>query len=300
MRRGALAAVVRGGPVLEVTSLTHDGAELLVPGHELPAPFAVHGDHGGIAFLHPWANRLGADAYALAGRRAALPPDAPGVTRDDGGRPIHGLRAPGPGWAVDADGPAGARARLEHPGEDGSPFPFPHAVEVAVTLTDSGLEATARVAATTDVPVPVAVGWHPYLRLPGAARRDWRLGAPPRRHLLAGPDGLPDGHERDEGAEDAPLAARAFDDGYRVDPPAPWTLSDGHRTLRVRPLAGFPVVQLFAPTSADVVSIEPMAAPVDALRHGTGIGWARPGAPFAVAFALDVEARGAPGYRCCG
>jgi galactose mutarotase-like enzyme len=300
LQRGGLTALVRGGPVLEIASFADRGEELLVPGSELPAASAVHGEHGGISFLHPWANRLGADRYRLAGREGVVAPDAPGVARDEGGLAIHGLAAPGPGWVVSRDGDALARAHLDHEGADGSPFPFPHEVDVQVALGADGLTVTARVTATTEQPVPVAVGWHPYLRLPGSPREAWRLGVPARRHLTATPDGLPDGGERAQPAEDAPLGDRTFDDGYRCDEGSAWTLAHERRTLRVRMAGGYPVVQLFAPPDVDVVSIEPMTAPVDALRSGGGPAWARCGEPFVATFALDVEPRGTPGYRLPG
>jgi aldose 1-epimerase len=300
LRCGALTALVRGGPVLEIASLTDRGEELLVPGAELPAPAAVHGHHGGIAFLHPWANRLGADDYRVAGRHGVIAPDAPGVTRDDGGLPIHGLQAPGAGWAVRTDGDALARAHLEHEGADGTPFPFPHEVDVQIALAADGLTVSARITATTTQAVPVVVGWHPYLRLPGTPRADWRLGAPPRDRLTATADGLPDGGERAEPAEDGPLGARTFDDGYRTGEGATWTLAHDRRTLRVRMAGGYPVTQLFAPDDVDVVSIEPMTAATDALRAGREPAWARCGEPVVATFALDVEPRGAPGYRLPG
>jgi galactose mutarotase-like enzyme len=300
LRCGALTALVRGGPVLEIASLTDRGDELLVPGTELPAAAAVHGGHGGIAFLHPWANRLGADRYALAGRQGVVAPDAPGVTRDDGGLAIHGLAAPGAGWTVTAQGDALARAHLAHEGADGSPFPFPHEVDVQVALAADGLTVSARITATTTQAVPVVVGWHPYLRLPGTPRPEWRLGAPPRDRLTATPDGLPDGGARAEPAEDAPLGTRTFDDGYRTGEGAAWTLAHERRTLRVRMAGGYPVSQLFAPDAVDVVSIEPMAAATDALRDGRGLAWARCGEPAVATFVLDVEPRGAPGYRLPG
>jgi aldose 1-epimerase len=297
---GALTALVRGGPVLEIASLTDRGEELLVPGAALPAPAAVHRVHGGIAFLHPWANRLGADGYRVGGRHGAIAPDAPGVTRDDGGLPIHGLQAPGAGWVVRADGDALAHAHLEHEGADGTPFPFPHEVDVQIALAADGLTVSARITATTTQAVPVVVGWHPYLRLPGTARAAWRLGAPPRDRLTATPDGLPDGGERAEPAEDAPLGARTFDDGYRTGEGAAWTLAHDRRTLRVRMAGGYPVTQLFAPDDVDVVSIEPMAAATDALRAGDGLAWARCGEPVVATFARAVAPRGAPRDRLPG
>ncbi len=47
-------------------------------------------------------------------------------------------------------------------------FPFPHLVEVAVTLAHRRLEVITTIIASAEGPVPVAFGWHPYLAPPGA------------------------------------------------------------------------------------------------------------------------------------
>ena len=47
-------------------------------------------------------------------------------------------------------------------------FPFPHVVELTVgRRPPTALRLTTTVTATTDQPVPVSFGWHPYLRVPG-------------------------------------------------------------------------------------------------------------------------------------
>jgi aldose 1-epimerase len=49
------------------------------------------------------------------------------------------------------------------------------------------------------------------------------------------------------------------------------------------------VGQLFAPGDRDVACLEPMTAPVDALRTGTGLRWVEPGGALAAAFAIEVS-----------
>src|SRR3954452_3316919 len=90
LRSAGLTAEIVADGFLRVESLRCDGIELLVPGYRLPRAAAVHGRHGGITFLHPWANRLFADRYAVAGVSAAIDGD-PGIARDAGGHAIHGM-----------------------------------------------------------------------------------------------------------------------------------------------------------------------------------------------------------------
>ncbi|HWI72849.1 MAG TPA: hypothetical protein VNT55_12920, partial [Baekduia sp.] len=72
-------------------------------------------------------------------------------------------------------------------------------------------------------------------------------------------------------------------------------LRDARRRIRLRLLDGYPVAQVYAPPEADVVSLEPMTAPVNALVTGRGLRTVAPGEAFRATFALDV--RGYPGRR---
>ena len=52
---------------------------------------------------------------------------------------------------------------------------------------------------------------------------------------------------------------------------------------------GYRVAQVFAPPDQDLVALEPMTAPTDALRTGHGLRWAAAGEAFTATFRLDVE-----------
>lgn len=224
---------VQGGPWLTITSLVLGGREVLVDAAELPEPYRVHGARAGITFLHPWANRLSSDD--------GLPP---GVDRDPGGVPIHGLRG---SWRVDGEEAVG------HFG-----WPSPHAVRVRLTRAADVVEVVTELRA--DAPVPVAFGWHPYLR-PQGPRAAWELALPERTALALDGRGLPTGGRERLPAEVAPLGDRTFDDAFD-EAGAVWRIGD----LEVELVEGFGAFQVFAPGDADVVSLEPMAVPVD--------GWA--------------------------
>jgi galactose mutarotase-like enzyme len=296
---GDLAVTIAAAELLEVRSLRHAGDELLVAAAALPPAATVHGRAAGITLLHPWANRLGRDAYAVGGVRAGLPAGDGAVARDANGLALHGLTAPPGAWRWEESGADRAVARLDHAGGvggSGSPFPFPHTLRAAFALRATRLEITTTLTATGSVAVPVAFGWHPYLRLPGSTRACWRLALPARRHLTLDAEGLPTGAHRDEPADEAPLGARTLDDGFDQLAPGAWLgLRDTVRRIRLRLLDGYPVAQVFAPPDADVVSLEPMTAPVNALVTGRGLSTVAPGESFRATFALDV--RGYPGRR---
>jgi galactose mutarotase-like enzyme len=289
---GALEVAVRAGPFLEITSLRHDGDELLVDAAELPPGGAVHGRAAGVTFLHPWANRLGADAYGAAGVEARLDPGDPALARDRNGLAIHGLAAPAGAWRLTAADAARAEAVLDHDGAAGSPFPFPHRVEVDLALRHGCLVVVTTLRATGPAAVPVAFGWHPYFRLPGEPRTAWRLALPARRRVALDARGLPiaTGRDWDEPADERRLGRRALDDGLRgLAPGACLQLRGGGRRIRVRLCHGYPAAQVYAPPEVDVVSLEPMAAVTNALATGDELHVVAPGDSFSAAFAIDVR-----------
>lgn len=89
-----------------------------------------------------------------------------------------------PGWRVDAQRTRGSTARLTTSlAVDAPAFPFPHRIEVAVSAREDRLVIDTTIVPTGRRRVPVAFGWHPYLRVPGAPRSRWQLRLPARGHL---------------------------------------------------------------------------------------------------------------------
>jgi galactose mutarotase-like enzyme len=258
-------------------SLRHHGEEVLGP--------------RGIPLLHPWANRLSAPSYVAAGRRGRVP-DAPFVARDDHGLAIHGVSEPGGAWMVVETEAHRVRTRLVHPADADrfDVFPFPHELEVEATVTGSSLVVRTTLRPTADVAVPVCFGYHPYLRLPGVPRRDWRVELPAMTHLELGPDQLPTGRSERRPPWSGALGGQVWDDAYLdLADGSEMALSGGGRRVVVRFGAGFGVGQVFAPPTEDVVCFEPMTAPVDALVTGTGLRTVGPGSAHTAIFSIHVE-----------
>lgn len=270
---GGLRATVVPGLAMLVCSLRHRGVELLGQRRGVTA-YARTGSTMGIPFLYPWANRLGGAAIRIDGREVALDAASPLLRLDENGLPIHGVRSAGRGWEVvdrgaDAGG-ARVAATLDWSADADlmAAFPVAHAVTVSVRL--EGPELSVAVSVTAGgAPAPLAFGFHPYLRLPGVPRAEWFLEAPVARRAVLDARGIPTGDEEAVEPIAEPLGTTAYDDLYPAlqDPPR-FALSGGSRRIEVAFGEGFPVAQLFAPLTDDVVAIEPMAAPTDAL--GTG------------------------------
>jgi galactose mutarotase-like enzyme len=273
------------------TSLRHAGEELLDCQAGLAA-YARTGAVMGIPLLHPWANRLADHGYRFAGRDVRLPDGPPLVHCEDHGLPIHGLLAASPHWAVADAATTRLRAWLDfaaHP-QLLTGFPFPHRLTIDVAVRPDALTIATTMHATGAVPVPVSFGYHPYLRLPGVPRAEWRVAFPERRHLIADARGIPTGAGEHQPAESFVLGDRSFDDGYDgLREPAAFSVSGAGRTVTVELERGYPVAQVFAPAGKPFICLEPMTAPTNALRSGAGLRQVAPGATFTATFSIAVR-----------
>ncbi|MBA2637284.1 MAG: aldose 1-epimerase, partial [Solirubrobacterales bacterium] len=241
--------------------------------------------------LYPWANRLGGLAYSAAGRSARLDPDAAFVRLEEHGLPVHGLLAASPLWVLDELEEQVISAELDlgaHP-ELLEAFPFPHVLRLEVALSGNALTWTTTVTPTADAAVPVAFGFHPYFALPGVPRSAWELDVPAVARVVVDDRQVPTGELREVEGLRGPLGERTFDDGYTVDAPAHSTLRGGGREIVVGVDGAFPFTQVFAPPGEELVAIEPMTAPADALRSGWGLRAVSPGERFEASFAVTVR-----------
>ena len=290
---GELEATFLPGLGLLGTSLRHRGEELLA----LPGGVAGYrgGSVTGLPLLAPWANRLPGWRYRAAGTEVDL--DGLDLHTDPGGLPIHGTLTAHGGWRLERlaaeAGSAVLQASLDYAAypELLAAFPFPHRLTVTATAREATLAVATTLEATGGRPVPVAFGWHPYLRLPGAPRAAWRLLLPDRVHLDLDDRGLPTGKTADEPAEADPVGDRTYDDLYALGqgPAARHLgLEAAGRRLLVGYGQGYGHAQVFAPPGAGFVCLEPMTGPTAALAAGT-TPLVDPGASFTAEFTVRVE-----------
>jgi aldose 1-epimerase len=257
-------------------SLTYRGRELLHDRGGL-AKWKVGGSTMALPLLAPWANRLSRWSYELQGMEVDVR-SSPCVKEDEHGLPIHGTMLAQPGWDVVRREPGGFTARFAYDREDLlAAFPFPHDLEVDVSL-DGGLRLETALIAR-DRAVPVSFGWHPYFR---ADRTSDALRLPPRRRLVLDDQGIPTGEEEPQPEHSAPLRDSVLDDHFALD---------DDRTFRLGELElvfddAYPYSQVFAPAGSEFVALEPMTARVNALVDGTA-PLVEPGGRFAAAFSLS-------------
>jgi aldose 1-epimerase len=280
-------------------SLRHRGEELLAQRHGL-AEYAKSGRTMGIPFLYPWANRLSSFEYDVGGHHVRLDPSSPLVRTEEHGLPIHGLLGASPWWTVAERraGDDGARvaAQLDFGAHEQllAAFPFPHVVRMEVELRDGALTVRTTVTPTGDEPVPIAFGYHPYLRLPDVPRADWRVRLPVLRRMVLDERLIPTGATEDVAPFEDAIGERAWDDAYdRLERPARFELRGGGRAVALEFVDGYTFAQVFSPAGAELICFEPMTAPANALHLPPGsLEKVAPGAERTATFSICVRDAG--------
>ncbi len=275
-------------------SLRHRGEELLGQRGGLRRYLEAHKTMG-IPLLYPWANRLGARRFEVAGREVDL--DLPGLPlpTDAAGLPTHGLLAGAGGWEVERRASSGdggvLAARFDFAAQPLllQAFPFPHEIGFEATLEGAELTITTTVRPSAEAAVPVSFGFHPYLQLPSVARGEWSVEIPVRERLLLDARMLPTGEIEPVAVEPGPLGTRTFDDAFRAPPAGrPFVLAGGGRRLELRFGENYRFAQVYAPADDGVIAFEPMTAPTNALLSGHDLPLVAPGETFAASFTLTI------------
>jgi len=169
-------------------------------------------------------------------------------------------------------------------------FPFRHRLELAATIRPDGLTLETTLAASSDGPVPVSFGFHPYFGLPELSRANWHLELPPMRKLVLDRRGIPTGDEEPFGGFDAQLGESGFDDGFALmEERTSFSVAGATCRVSVDLLEGYRYAQVFAPKDKDYIALEPMTAPTSALTSGRGLRLVGPGERFRAAFRIRID-----------
>lgn len=290
-----LEAAFAPGAGMVCCSLSHRGEEILGQRHGL-AGYVGERSTMGIPLLYPWANRLAAASFEVAGRRVDVSRAQPPPKLDEHGLPIHGLLGAAPGWRIERHEEDGAGAvlsaafRLVAGDPLAAGFPFPHRLVLEATVSGPVLTIATTIEADSGSPVPVAFGFHPYFALPGSPRERWLIAAPLTERLVLDGRGIPTGAREPCEEIAGPLGDRTFDDAFRA--PAPgraFTLGDARRRIEVRFGPGFPFAQLYAPPGEELIAYEPMTAPTNALlAAGPELTVIGPGGSWSGSFEVEV------------
>jgi aldose 1-epimerase len=273
-----------------------DGEHELLGRRQGLGAYVHDGKTMGIPLLHPWANRLATDRFTVAGQTIDLSGSTGLVHRDSEGLPIHGLLAGFGGWQVISRNAgqlsADLSARLDLGAEPGlmALFPFPHRLRIDVSVAEGSIAVHTTLTATGELPVPVAFGFHPYLRLFGAPRESFEIELPTMRRLEVDEEGIPTGAARPVAAASRQLGTDAIDDAFAdLWPDSEFAVSGAGWRIAVRFERGFPAAQVYAPTDDPVICFEPMTAPTNALVSGDRLRFCAPGQSYVASFSIEAQ-----------
>ena len=288
---GDLEAVFLPAHGMLGASLRHKGVELLGRVEDLEAA-AAQGSTAGIPLLHPWANRLAQPRYRVLGQQVLLDIASPLLHLDDHRLPMHGVPWSLLRWEVTEARQDLVAARLEWSANDLlAIFPFRHRVELVAAIHPNALTLETALIASSQGPVPVSFGFHPYLSLPEPARANWLLELPPMRKLVLDSSGIPAGGDEPYDGFNARLGELGFDDGFALTGgQASFSVTGASRKITVDLLEGYPYAQVFAPRDKNYLALEPMTAPASALTSGRGLRFVGPDERFRAVFQIRVEA----------
>ena len=136
----------------------------------------------------------------------------------------------------------------------------------------------------------MAFGFHPYLRIPGSSRRDWRVALGASQRLVLDEQMIPTGAREPLSEREFVLGEQSWDDGLAgLDPgEARFSVADERTTLTVTFEEGFDYAQVYAPPGHDYICFEPMTAPTNALDSGDGLILVEPGEEYRTRWSVTV------------
>jgi aldose 1-epimerase len=287
---GDLEAVFLPAHGMLGASLRHRGVEILRRVEDLEAA-AARGSSAGIPLLYPWANRLAEPRYRVLGKEVVLDVSSPLLHLDEHGLPMHGVPWSLLSWVVTEARQDFIAAQLEWSSNDLlAVFPFRHRVELSAILRPDSLTLETTLVASSESPVPVCFGFHPYFGFPEPSRAKWQLQLPAMRKLLLDSRGIPTGDGEIFGGFNAEFGESSFDDGFALtEEQTSLSVAGSTRRVRVDLLAGYRYAQVFAPKDKDFIALEPMTAPTSALASGRGLRFVSAGERFQAVFRIRID-----------
>jgi aldose 1-epimerase len=236
----------------------------------------------GIPFLAPWANRLDPQAFWANGKKYQFDMELGNVR---GATPIHGLVSASPLWKVTAAAGDKSSAHVTSKIEFWKypdlmkQWPFAHEYEMTYRLADGMLEVSVTISNLSAEPMPVAVGFHPYYRIPDVPRDEWRGHIPARQRVIADSRLIPTGEFKLMDLPDPfPLKGRTLDDGFvgldrDAQQRAHFFIQAGEKKVEATFGPKYQAAVVWQPNNADgspreFICFEPMAGITNAVNLG--------------------------------
>jgi len=265
--------------------------------------FQKRPDLSGVPFLAPWANRLDDQAFWANGKKYAFNMTLGNVR---GAIPIHGMLLTSPLWEVTevaADKQSAhvtSRLQFWKNPDLMAQWPFAHEYEMTYRLSGGVLEVRITVTNLSSDPMPVALGFHPYYRIPGVPRDEWTAALAARKMVVADDRLIPTGEIKPlDLPNPLPMKGVTLDTGFTDlarDAQGRAHFSIESRGMKVEAMFGpkYPAAVIWDPPAPagetrDFICFEPMTGITNAvnLNHAgkyPGLQTVPPGAKWSESF----------------
>lgn len=237
----------------------------------------------GIPFLAPWANRLDGDGFWANGRRYNFDMALGNYRKDGNGLPIHGLLGTSSLWRVTSVGVDKKSAHITSKFEFWkypdlmAQWPFAHEYEMTYRLADGALEVRTVVSNLSNAAMPLAIGFHPYYRIPDVPRDQWFLHLPARKAVVADSRRMPTGELKAiDLPSPLPLKDRTLDDGFtdlqiNAAGRARFLIESGEKQIEILFGQRYPVAVVWEPAlppgqTSGFICVEPMTGVTNAVN----------------------------------
>lgn len=234
---------------------------------------------GGIPVLFPIAGKLPGGECMAGGSRMVLAQH--GFARR---LPFEVVADAPPRLEEGTPEPEGITMALRSSAATLAEFPFEFELKLTYSLAGGALRCEAGVRNTGSKPMPLHLGFHPYLAVADAEKGATRLDVAATRSF--------DNRTGRAAAYEPPDLAAEEVDLHVLDPQggAARLRLPGRESVRLD-YGGFPVVVAWTVRGRDFVCLEPWSAPAGALATGEGLEWLPPGAESYRVFFLRREVR---------
>ncbi|MGC8597236.1 MAG: aldose 1-epimerase [Thermocladium sp.] len=256
----------------EVLSLGASLADLRYGDKQIILPYGndYKVTRAGMAILAPFANRVRNGEYVFNGITYKLPVNSEGHA-------IHGF-VKDREWQVLERSDAFISMGLELKNEPG--YPFKLYFNAKYEIRNNGLEFSLTVVNTGEKVAPITVGAHPYFTYI-TPRSEWLINAGDVYRLEA-LGNIPTGRMIPQR-----LVTRVgeYDDCFKINGDEVQLMFSRDWGISIK-LLGFHFIQLFTPSWANAVAVEPMTGAPDAFNNGIGLMMLEPGKSISPSFSI--------------
>lgn len=256
----------------EVLSLGASLADLRYGDKQIILPYGndYKVTRAGMAILAPFANRVRNGEYVFNGITYKLPVNSEGHA-------IHGF-VKDKEWQVLEISDAFISMGLELKNEPG--YPFKLYFNAKYEIHNNGLEFSLTAVNMDEKVAPITVGAHPYFTYI-TPRSEWLINAGDVYRLEA-LGNIPTGRMIPQR-----LVARVgeYDDCFKINGDEVQLMFSRDWGISIK-LLGFHFIQLFTPSWANAVAVEPMTGAPDAFNNGIGLMMLEPGKSISPSFSI--------------